>query len=47
MHENDHLHGVLYIDKMEEPKDIKKFKASLEKIRRRYHAHVKPEDRAS
>ncbi|MEF9519806.1 peptide deformylase [Chlamydia crocodili] len=47
MHENDHLLGVLYIDKMEEPKDSKKFKAALEKIRRRYNAHLKEEDRAS
>ncbi|ADZ18922.1 MULTISPECIES: peptide deformylase [Chlamydia] len=40
MHENDHLNGVLYIDKMEEPKDYKKFKSTLEKIRRRYNNHL-------
>ncbi|WP_348663873.1 peptide deformylase [Chlamydia vaughanii] len=47
LHETDHLHGVLYIDKMEEPKDSKKFKAALEKIRRRYNSHIKEEEKAS
>lgn len=40
MHETDHLDGVLYIDKMEAPKDAKKFQGALEKIRRRYNARI-------
>ncbi|ANH78211.1 peptide deformylase [Candidatus Chlamydia sanziniae] len=40
MHETDHLHGILYIDRMEEPKDPKKFKTFLEKIKRRYNTHL-------
>lgn len=35
MHENDHLNGVLYIDRMEN-KDDKKFLAGLERVKRRY-----------
>ena len=37
MHETDHLNGILYIDKMEMPKNPKKFQTSLERIKRRYH----------
>ncbi|EPP34372.1 peptide deformylase [Chlamydia ibidis] len=40
MHETDHLNGILYIDKMEEPRDLKKFRAALEKIKRRYNSSV-------
>ena len=40
MHETDHLHGILYIDRMEEPRDVKKFKVALEKIKRRYNTHL-------
>ncbi|AAP99039.1 polypeptide deformylase [Chlamydia pneumoniae TW-183] len=47
MHETDHLNGVLYIDLMEEPKDPKKFKASLEKIKRRYNTHLSKEELVS
>ena len=40
MHETDHLHGILYIDRMEETRDVKKFKVALEKIKRRYNTHL-------
>ncbi len=35
MHETDHLNGILYIDKMETPKNPKKFQAVLERIKRK------------
>ncbi|SPN74170.1 Peptide deformylase,peptide deformylase,N-formylmethionyl-tRNA deformylase,peptide deformylase,Polypeptide deformylase [Chlamydia serpentis] len=44
MHETDHLNGILYIDLMEEPRDPKKFKAALEKIKRRYNSHLSKEE---
>ncbi|WP_100934085.1 peptide deformylase [Candidatus Chlamydia corallus] len=47
MHETDHLNGVLYIDLMEEPRDSKKFKAALEKIKRRYNTHLSKEELVS
>lgn len=34
MHEVDHLHGVLYIDRMEKPKNHKVFQRELEKIQK-------------
>ncbi|MBQ8498243.1 peptide deformylase [Chlamydia sp.] len=36
MHETDHLHGILYIDRMSDSCKTKQFKNSLEKIRRKY-----------
>lgn len=35
MHETDHLHGILYVDKMEPPKDQRYFQKSLENIKRK------------
>lgn len=36
MHETDHLHGVLYIDRMSDKDKTRQFKNNLEKIRRKY-----------
>lgn len=35
MHETDHLHGILYVDKMQAPKDQKAFQKNLEHIKRK------------
>ncbi|WP_213357933.1 peptide deformylase [Chlamydiifrater phoenicopteri] len=41
MHENDHLNGVLYVDRMAE-KDLLKLKKGLERIKRKYNGEGLP-----
>ncbi len=36
MHENDHINGVLFIDRLD-PKERKRLEASLQKVKKRYY----------